>query len=94
MAIQVSNNLKYNKVTDKEFTEIKYITPCGLQAEIGDKLVAIFDITYELYSNGKELFIVNNEGYIWAYPGTETGMKLKYASNILRAFKHVQKAGK
>ena len=91
MSIQVSSNLKYNKVTDKEFTEIKYITPCGLQAEIGDKLVAIFDITYELYSNGKELFIINNSGFIWADPNTETGMKLKYTANILRAFKHAQK---
>ena len=80
--------------TTEEFTKIEYVTPCGLQAKIGDSLVSIFDITYELYSNGKELFIINDSGFIWAEPNTDLGKKLKYASNILRAFKHAQKAGK
>lgn len=78
----------------QEYSEITYITPCGLQAKIGDKLVCIFDVTYELYSNGQELFIINGEAFIWADPKTELCKKLKYTSNILRAFKHAQKAGK
>lgn len=76
----------------QEYSEITYITPCGLQAKIGDKLVSIFDITYELYSNGKELFIINDEAFVWADPKTEMGKKLKYTSNILRAFKHAKGA--
>tara|TARA_B100000214_G_scaffold365550_1_gene333441 strand:+ start:1019 stop:1300 length:282 start_codon:yes stop_codon:yes gene_type:complete len=91
MTTQLKN---LSKITEQEFNEINYVTPCGLQAQIDGKLVSIFDITYELFSAGKELFIINGEGFIWADPTSQIGKKLKYTSNILRAFKHAHKASK